>query len=200
LGEAVHCHGDAMMRRVAFDEAGGFDDTMIAGEEPGLSYRLRQRGWKLERIDAEMTWHDADMTKFSQWWKRTIRSGHAYAELADKHGQPPERYCVDHVRSSIVWGLVAPAMTIVFAALSLLNLWFLSAVVLLMLLYVRQFLKITQWRRGEGDNGTDARRYAFFTVVSKLPLALGILKYVRTKRSGEQPRLIEYKSEGALKS
>ena len=34
------------------------------------------------RLDAEMTLHDAAMTRFGQWWKRIVRGGHAYAEGA----------------------------------------------------------------------------------------------------------------------
>lgn len=198
VGDSLHCHGDAMMRREAFDEAGGFDDTMIAGEEPGLSFRLREKGWKLERIDAEMTLHDAEMTRFGQWWKRTMRAGHAYAELADKHGAPPERYCVDHVRSSMVWGLAAPLLMLAFALGAIVNPFSLIGTALILALLVRLYLKVAGWRRSIGDPAVDAKRYAMFTVISKLPQALGIIKYYRNKMVGTRSRLIEYKSEGAM--
>ena len=51
-----------------------------AGEVPELCLRLRQAGWRIRRIDAEMTLHDAAITRFSQWWTRMVRSGHAYAQ------------------------------------------------------------------------------------------------------------------------
>ena len=44
--------------------------------------RLRAAGWQIWRLPEEMTLHDAAMTRLSQWWKRSMRGGHAYAEGA----------------------------------------------------------------------------------------------------------------------
>ncbi|MCA1993210.1 MAG: glycosyltransferase, partial [Coleofasciculus sp. S288] len=101
VGEAKACGGDSMMRVEAFQQVGGFNPTLIAGEEPELCVRLRQKGWKILRLDAEMTLHDAQMTHFSQWWKRTLRAGHAYAEGAWLHGRSSERHWVKESRS--IW-------------------------------------------------------------------------------------------------
>ena len=43
IGEAKACGGDAMMRCLHFKQAGGFNPNLIAGEEPELCVRLRQR-------------------------------------------------------------------------------------------------------------------------------------------------------------
>jgi GT2 family glycosyltransferase len=88
VGIAKACGGDAMFRADAFREAGGYNPSIIAGEEPELCLRLRRRGWIIRRLDAEMTLHDADMTRFRQWWKRAERAGHAYAEAYAMHGRP----------------------------------------------------------------------------------------------------------------
>lgn len=79
-GECDACGGDAVFRLHAYLDVGGFDPTMIAGEEPELCARLRASGWKLMRLDTPMTIHDAAMTRFSQWWKRAVRSGFGYAQ------------------------------------------------------------------------------------------------------------------------
>ena len=79
IGETKECGGDSMMRVAAFEQVKGFNPSLIAGEEPELCLRLRQQGWKILRIDAEMTLHDAQITRFSQWWRRSLRSGYAYA-------------------------------------------------------------------------------------------------------------------------
>ena len=57
-------------------------EDLIAGEDPELSYRIRQSGWQILRIDAQMTTHDINMSTFRQYLKRAYRSGHAYAEIA----------------------------------------------------------------------------------------------------------------------
>ena len=79
VGTAVACGGDAFVRVAAFNEVGGFSEDLIAGEEPDLCFRLRRAGWRIFRMDAEMTLHDADMTRASQWWQRSVRSGYATA-------------------------------------------------------------------------------------------------------------------------
>ena len=92
LGEADACGGDALVRSEALLAAGGYNPDLIAGEEPELCLRLRQAGWKIWRIDAEMTLHDADIRRFGQWWLRMRRGGHSYAEGAFLHGATQERY------------------------------------------------------------------------------------------------------------
>src|SRR5262249_3908521 len=58
-GETKACGGDVVMRVDAFEAVRGFRDTLIAGEEPELCVRLRAAGWRVWRLDAEMTIHDA---------------------------------------------------------------------------------------------------------------------------------------------
>ena len=112
VGRARACGGDALMRVAALQEVGGFDPDLIAGEEPELCVRLRAKGWEIWRLDAEMTLHDAAMTRFGQWWQRTRRGGYAFAEGAALHGAAPERHCVPNLRRLILWGMVLPLATI----------------------------------------------------------------------------------------
>lgn len=86
IGEANACGGDSMFRAAAFLQAGGYDPSMIAGEEPELCQRLRGAGWRIWRLDTPMTIHDADMHRTAQWWQRAIRSGFGYAQVWKKTG------------------------------------------------------------------------------------------------------------------
>lgn len=88
VGESRACGGDALMRYQAVTAVRGFRDDLIAGEEPELCLRLRAQGWTVWRIEAEMTWHDAGITRFSQWWKRTERAGYAFTEGATRFHTP----------------------------------------------------------------------------------------------------------------
>ena len=69
-----------MIRAAAFVAVAGYRNDLIAGEDPELSVRLRKAGWRIWRLSNEMTLHDAAMTRFSQWWKRSVRCGWAYAQ------------------------------------------------------------------------------------------------------------------------
>ena len=100
MGEATSCGGDALIRCDALRAAGGYRADLIAGEEPELCLRLRRAGWSIWRIDAEMTWHDAAIHRFAQWWTRSVRSGHAYGEGAWLHGRSTDRHWVkENVRA-----------------------------------------------------------------------------------------------------
>jgi len=105
IGRAKSCGGDAMIRVAAFKQVGGYNNTVIAGEEPEMCVRLRRAGYEIHRMDAEMTLHDAAMTRFGQWWKRNVRSGHAYAEGFAMHGAAPENFRRKEVISNYLWAL-----------------------------------------------------------------------------------------------
>ena len=108
VGEAKACGGDAMMRVEAVRKVGGYNPAIIAAEDDEVCLRIRREGWKVVRIDAEMTLHDMAMTSFRQWWRRSTRTGHAYAEGSAMYGQTPERHFVRQTRSAIFWGILLP--------------------------------------------------------------------------------------------
>lgn len=104
IGPTAACGGDSLVRVSALKAAGGFDSSLIAGEEPDLCFRMRMNGWNIERLGAEMTLHDADMTRLGQWWQRNVRSGYATAEAYHRRGrQDPE--LSRKVLSNIFWVL-----------------------------------------------------------------------------------------------
>ena len=70
IGEVKACGGDAMIRVEAFRRVDGYNPSIIAAEDDELCLRIRGQGWKVLRIDAEMTLHDMAMTRFAQWWSR----------------------------------------------------------------------------------------------------------------------------------
>ncbi|MFG6562813.1 glycosyltransferase [Sulfitobacter sp. 1A13421] len=174
VGEARACGGDALMRLDALRAVGGYRAEMIAGEEPELCQRLRRAGWQIWRLDAEMTWHDAQITKVGQWWRRSLRAGHAFAEGAALHGRGPDRHWVAETRRALLWGALLPAVILLLALM-------LPWVGLgLALIYPLQLLRLM--RRG-------GAAWGFFTLMGKFPEALGVLKY-HMRRDG---RIIEYR-------
>jgi len=188
VGPATACGGNAMMRVAAFAEVGGFDPTLIAGEEPELCFRLRARGWMIERIAAEMALHDAAIDRFDQWWKRHVRSGHAYAEGAAMHGSSPERYFVRENVRIVLWGALLPFSATFFALPTL------GLSLLLLGGYPLSIARVYSRTRARGIEPRIAFAYAVATaLVVKFPEALGVAKYWRNRVLGERARLIEYK-------
>ena len=178
IGEARACGGDAMMRRAALADVGGYRDDLIAGEEPELCVRLRAAGWRVERLDAEMTLHDAAMTRFGQWWQRSRRAGHAFAEGAALHGAQPERHWVRETGRALFWGAGLPLVILLAAFVS----FWLSLI--LVLAYPLQVLRLAQrW----------PLLRAAFTVLGKFPEAQGALGYYASRLRGSRRGLFEYK-------
>ncbi len=187
VGEAEACGGDALMRVEPLVAASGFRDSLIAGEEPELCLRLRAAGWKIYRLDAEMTLHDAAMTRFGQWWKRSVRAGHAFAEVSWLHRASPFRIWARETRSNWVWGLFLPLVALALAWWT----WGLS--LLLLLLYALVAYRIYRGQRRRGRDAAVASLYTRYCVLGKFPQMLGQLRYHRHRLLARQSRLIEYK-------
>ena len=105
VGQTMACGGDALIRTEALQSVGGYNSSLICGEEPEMCIRLGRQGWQIYRLDADMTLHDMDMFHFRQWWKRSIRGGWAVAEGVANYGTPPEKYMVREHRSGWLCGL-----------------------------------------------------------------------------------------------
>ena len=183
VGEARACGGDAMLRTDALEAAGGFRADLIAGEEPELCIRLRARGGKVWRLDAEMTLHDVAMTRFGQWWQRAKRAGYAFAEGSSLHGKPPERHYVPQARRAFFWGLFLPVAIVTTA---LINPFFFGMI----LIYPLQVLRIAA--KSEMANPM-TWWHALFQVLGRFPEGLGMLSFYQDRRLGNKGVLIEYK-------
>lgn len=184
IGEAKACGGDVLMRVDAFEEVHGFRPDLIAGEEPELCVRLRALGWKIWRLDREMTMHDAAITRFGQWWRRTRRCGYAYAEGAHLHGGPPERHYVRESWRAWMWGVVIPAATIGLTIGA--GTWCLA----LLLIYPAQVIRLAlRGTRSVKENWL----LAVFLVLGKFSEVIGQMNFFYDKLIGKKTHLIEYK-------
>jgi GT2 family glycosyltransferase len=183
LGEALACGGDFLARVRALNQAGGFDPSVVAGEEPELCLRLRRAGWTIRRIDAEMTLHDAAITRFGQWWTRMVRSGHGYAQGAAMH----RGFYLRENASIVFWSLLWPLAALALAAPT-------RGVSLLMLAaYLLQIARIARRESHRTSRASDAWLYAAFCVLGKWAQHGGQWKYLVARWRGRLPRIIEYK-------
>jgi glycosyltransferase involved in cell wall biosynthesis len=190
VGDALACGGDALIRASALAEVGGYDGGLIAGEEPDLCLRLRRRKHRILRIPDEMTVHDAAMTRFGQWWKRSVRAGHAFAEGAARHGRSPERHWVRETRSLVVWGGVLP-----LAALLLVPFTRGASLALLACLGVVQFGRIYLWERRQGRSADDARLLGGFLLLAKFAEFQGAAQFALLSVVGGHRKVIDYKGD-----
>ena len=184
VGDTKACGGDALMRVNAFENIGGFRASLIAGEEPELCVRLREAGWKIWRLDTEMTLHDAAITRFWQWWKRSVRSGYAFAEGAHLHGAPPELHRIKESRSVWIWGLGIPILTVYLVVF-----WGAMGLALL-LMYPIQILRLAMRTT---RSSKEKWWYALFLVLGKFPETIGQVNFLYNRLLGKASHIIEYK-------
>tara|TARA_R110001583_G_scaffold5139_2_gene28346 strand:- start:3850 stop:4839 length:990 start_codon:yes stop_codon:yes gene_type:complete len=186
IGDANSCGGDALIRVSAFTQVGGYNRSLIAGEEPEMCFRLRDNGWKVVRLNLEMTLHDAAMMHVGQWWNRAKRAGFAYVQGYYLHGQSSERYNYKPTMSILLWGGVLPLSIIL---LSLLEPLFL----LLFLGYPLQIFRLSIKNISHNMSIKNGFYYAMSNVCGKLPQFIGVLRFVKSHLQGRQSSLIEYK-------
>ncbi len=187
IGDTKACGGDALMRAQVFFQVSGFNETLIAGEEPELCLRIRAKGWGVRRIDHEMTAHDANMMRFRQWWQRNLRAGHAYAEGYSLSAGQNERAWEHDIRSTFIWAFVVPAMALAFSVPTY------GISLLLLGGYVSLYRRITRHRVERRDAREHAELYARYCVLAKFPQLLGIFRYYGNRILGRKSELIEYK-------
>jgi cellulose synthase/poly-beta-1,6-N-acetylglucosamine synthase-like glycosyltransferase len=191
-GFAGFCGGDALMRRSALEEVGGYDETLIAGEEPEMCRRMRLCGYEILVLDVAMTGHDLAMTRWSQYWRRAFRTGHAYAEVADRfRGTELPLWEKEVRRTAIHAGLILALFTLpVIASLALRSTLPLLAALLTFLLLVLRTAAKARWKCSDP---VTRLLYGIHSHLQHIPIFCGQISFWRDKRAGRRQRLIEYK-------
>ena len=204
IGEAKSCGGDAVMRVEPFRAVGGFDASVAAGEEPELCQRLREKGHKILRIDAEMTLHDSAMLRFGQWWKRAVRSGYGAADVASRFGD--RGLFVKHVQSARTWTVGWSGWVVAFLLLAALYglaaeqalkrvvFWAMAFCLVVVAALPLQMLRVAWGVRRRVPDTKTALAYGALTMIGKWANVVGQRQYRRDRAAGRNTRLIEYKS------
>jgi hypothetical protein len=191
-GPAEFCGGDVLMRRVPLEAAGGYDGTLIAGEEPELCRRMRALGYRILHIDAPMTGHDLEMRRFGQYWKRALRAGHAYAEVSSRFRRTGDPFWqserIGNLRRGGFWMLsflAAIVLSVLFRSVLPAALW----LALLLVLSLRSASK-ARWK---SPSAVTLLLYGLHSQLQQVPICIGQLSFDLNPRKGRQRKLIEYK-------
>jgi GT2 family glycosyltransferase len=187
-GDVEHGGGIFLGRVEALRAVGGFDPTLIAGEEPDLCHRMRKVGWRIVSMpEAEMALHDAAMTRFGQWWQRRKRAGYTYAEAAYRRWRQGDEPRFEIPLSSVVWGLGVPLALATSAPLTL------GTSLSLFAIYPAKIAQIARRMENEGFDRTQARLAARWIMLGKLPEAVGAVRFAAMTAMGRKSGIIEHK-------
>lgn len=186
IGEAAACGGDSLVRVEAFEAVGGFRSQLRAAEEPELCVRLREHGWKIWRLDVEMTRHDADMKRLRQWWRRSVRSAYGCSEVSTLHRHSPYRVYSQEMARAVFW---AGAVPLAIAILAVIH----PDALLAVFIYPMQIARIA-WRRGASS--LESWRYASLMTLGKFAELQGIARFHWQRWRGKRAELADYKQLG----
>jgi glycosyltransferase involved in cell wall biosynthesis len=190
-GRVTYFGGDVLVRREALEQVGGFDDQQVAGEEPELCRRLRERGWEIEHLDTPMTGHDLAVTTLKAYWKRAERAGLAYAQVAERFAHTPDPLWSAESRRNWIHGSALLMLPVVMLALLL---WWPAAAAAATALGLLFWLR-SAWRcrwKCPGQPGL-ALLYALHSHLQQVPILWGQWQYRRLRHNKQAPQLMEYK-------
>jgi glycosyltransferase involved in cell wall biosynthesis len=187
-GETPFFGGDVLIRRAVLEQVNGFDETLIAGEEPEMCRRIRSQGWRIQHIDVPMTLHDLAITRFSQYWRRSQRAGFAYAAVSTRFRGTAEPFWADEVsrnqQRGIFW-IASPILCFILSVL-LVSPW---PIVLWILLLVAMAARTAYSYRWKPANWQTLFLYGLHSHLQQIPIYSGQLQFARNRNKA----LMEYK-------
>ena len=194
-GETEFCGGDALILRKVLEQVDGFDEQLIAGEEPEMCRRIRAKNYIIKHIDAPMTLHDLAVKSFRAYWRRAFRAGYAYAEVSARFRNTSDPLWLrDSRRNFIHGGVLLLLPCIVVLTLFLLNapLSYLLAFfeTLPVLLLVARTAKRCAWK---SNNTLTCWLYAVHSHFQQIPILFGQIAWRWNELIGVRQKLIQYK-------
>lgn len=191
-GISQFCGGDALVRREALEEVDGYDDTLIAGEEPEMCRRLTALGYKILHIDAPMTAHDLAITSFRQYWKRALRAGFAYASVSQRFRTSDQPLWRREARRNFLQASLLLTLPTIAISLSIaLRSWIpVVSITLCLVMLVLRTANRTAWKCP--SQPLSNLLYAIHSQFQQIPILFGQIKFHRERNS--EHRLIEYKA------
>ena len=191
-GPTQYCGGDALFRRIALEETGGFEETLIAGEEPELCRRISALGFTILHVDQPMTGHDLAITYWQQYWKRATRAGYAFAEVSERFRASGQFSGLKRQKeiATVLWYYLVSAFAAV--AGSIVSASVLPSLVVL-LFFITLALRSSWKARWKSNNVVVLVLYGVHSHLQQVPIYFGQLQYKWNRRKGRRAMLFEYK-------
>lgn len=191
-GDTAFCGGDALFRRSVLEATGGFDETLIAGEEPELCRRILGQGFRILHVDRAMTGHDLAITRFRQYWKRAMRAGHAFAEVSDRFRNTQNPFWLADARRNRNRALVLLGIALAGTAASALlpSVWPLLLVAGFLLLLALRTAYKARWK---SPDTVGLVLYGAHSHLQQIPIFVGQLQFRVNQGRGKKAGLVEYK-------
>jgi hypothetical protein len=127
------------------------------------------------------------MTRFGQWWRRTMRTGYGFAEGAARHGAEPERHYARETLSAVFSGVIVPVLALALVPASR------GLSLALLAWYPVKIARYARYLVRRGISPRPAWLQSAFCALGVFPQLAGIARYHAGRLSRRPSRLIEYK-------
>lgn len=191
-GLTPYCGGDALFRRLVLEETGGFEETLIAGEEPELCQRIGVLGFTILHVDRPMTAHDLAITHWQQYWKRSTRSGYAFAEVSERLLASGRFFWIEEAKRNRNRALTLLALFFAAVVVSIVSSSVLPALAVL-LFFITLALRSSWKARWKSNDVVALVLYGVHSHLQQIPIYLGQLQYKWNRHKGRRAALFEYK-------
>jgi len=154
--------------------------------------RMRELGWKILHLDRPMTGHDLAMTRWSQYWRRSVRTGYAYAQVSERFRGSALPFWEAEAKHNRKHALVEAGLVMLALLASIFwqTGWPICLVaVFFLLLSLRTAAKVA-WK---SPSFSTRLLYGVHSHLQQIPIYFGQLQYRRDRRNGRIRELIEYK-------
>ena len=182
-GESDSFGGDVMIRRNVLEQTGGYDEILVGGEDPEFSRRVIRSGWRILQLGSTMTWHDLAMTRISQYWKRSFRSGYGFAAVREREARLGSTFWRRQIYKISIRGGGFLLATLLGMAFMLSRIPLLAGIGILSLaagaaalLRPRMFL-VDKFKKQHSLTIREARIYAWHCSLAVIPQFFGVFRY-----------------------
>lgn len=169
--------GIVLVRREALERCGGFDESIRSGEEPELALRFVRRGYTILQVPLLMATHDLGFTKFSQYWRRNLMVGWAYAERSARIRESGQSVLYERATKSRVLLLLVLALVLGGILISK------KLLLLVVALAVLDLARLARANRGRAGSWKHAFQYALHLRFVPIPFTFGGWRWRKDKRA-----------------
>ena len=106
--------GAGLWKRATLCALGGYDESLIVGEDPDLCRRALAAGYRTAARDEDMVIHELGLEGPLGWYRRAVAVGRSAAWTALNHGDP--RLVWQRFGQPLVFAALAVALVAVFGA------------------------------------------------------------------------------------
>jgi glycosyltransferase involved in cell wall biosynthesis len=173
--------GGVLIKRKALEDANGYDEYLIAGEDPDLSYRIREKGWFINRSGHTMSRHDINMSSFIKYLKRAFRGGYAYAEISFRYIKNREKIWLRETLRILIRSL----LPLIIMLAGFISGFVFSGLILALLFAVKPAFSIFRFKNQFSRPWKDTIIYTVNAIIIVFPQLFGVIRHYYGLLSGK---------------